>query len=140
MKKLTSFIAATIGLLLITGCANPASRNPLNQARVSIALKKGATTQDEVLQRLGTPNIITTDSEDRETWTYQQHSVSGSSSAVGIEGAGLASAAGAFFNPATASGSFGAAFYRQSSKMVTLTIKFNRKGVVDEYRSIYSSF
>ena len=139
MKETSLLALAALGLTLISGCANPASRSPLNQARVSVALKKGATTQDEVLQRLGTPNIITTDSEDRETWTYQQHSVSGSSSTASAGGYGITRAANAFFNPAAAVGNVGAAFYGQSSKTATLTVKF-RRGVVDEYRSIYSSF
>jgi outer membrane protein assembly factor BamE (lipoprotein component of BamABCDE complex) len=138
MKRIFPVIAVVIAFL--AGCANPASRSPLNQARVAMTLRKGATTQDEVLQRLGAPNIITTDSEDRETWTYQQHSVSGGSSAVNVQGAGIARAANAFFNPAVALGSIGATAYGQSSKTVTLTVKFNRQGVVDEYRSIYSSF
>lgn len=140
MKKTPIFLLVAIGLGLLSGCVNPASRSPLNQARISVSLKKGVTTQDEVLQRLGTPNIITNDSEDREVWTYQQHSVSGGSAAVDARGYGIARAANAFFNPAAAIAGVGVSAYGQSSKTATLTVKFNRSGVVDEYRSIYSSF
>jgi outer membrane protein assembly factor BamE (lipoprotein component of BamABCDE complex) len=107
---------------------------------VGVFLKKGVTTQSQVIEKLGTPNIITTDSEGREMWTYQQHSISGSSADISIEGAGVADNKSAFFNHGALSAWLGGSTYTESSKTATLVVKFNRHQVVDEYQSFYSSF
>lgn len=149
MKPIYLALIAAVGVS--TGCANkpePLSSSALNQARVSVFLKKGETTQDQVLSQYGPPNIITMDSEGREVWTYQRHAVSGYSADANISGNARinhGTETGVLSNIGNlGSGFISAAFsgsgYSESSKTVTLTIKFGRHRLVQDYNSIYSSF
>jgi hypothetical protein len=45
-------------------------------------LQKGVTSQTEVLEKFGSPNIATTDG-DMEVWTYQRHGTTSKSAGVG---------------------------------------------------------
>jgi outer membrane protein assembly factor BamE (lipoprotein component of BamABCDE complex) len=141
MKLPIIVLATAVCISGITGCAtNPATTSPLVQARVSVLLKKGVTTQQEVLEKLGPPNIITTDGGGLESWTYQKHSVTGGSAGAAIEGGGVTSNPSGFLKSGFLAGSLGGSAYAQTSKTVTLTVKFNRRNVVEDYKSLYTSF
>jgi len=151
MKLSPLALVAVLGASLLSGCANqpaPLSTSALNQARVSVFLKKGETSQEQVLTQYGTPNIITMDGDGREVWTYQRHAVSGYYGNANVSGnasinhgsdipigSPVIVPGGGFISAA-----FGGGGYSESSKTVTLTIKFGRHKVVEDYSSVYSSF
>jgi len=125
---------------LVAGCVTPKTTSPLAQARPSVYLKKGLTTQAQVLEKFGTPNIITTDSNDREVWTYQQHAVANYSTTANLDLTWNTNSFNSFFTQTASKLGLGGSSYMESSKTMTLTIKFSRNNVVEEYKSIYTSF
>lgn len=113
-----------IGLM---SCATAPSGNPSNLTHggVQLYLKKGQTTQTEVLEKFGAPNIATVDGEGHEVWTYQKHAT------VSNESSGYATI---ILLGKSSSG------FEQSSRTMTLIIKFNDKKIVSDFNSMYSSF
>lgn len=114
--------------VVLSGCTSPSSDNSskrLTHGAVQIILKKGITTQLEVLQGFGSPNITTTNGEGLEVWTYQRHATV-SSSSEGYFTVGLAG--------------FGKSGFEQSSRNMTLIIKFGSDKKVADFNSMYSSF
>lgn len=122
-------------VVCLVGCATADKDRNSNftHANVQRVLKKGVTTQQQVIDVFGAPNITTTDADNHEVWTYQKHSVGGESIEAG--GGVLGVVPGAI----GAGGSAGSA-YSQSSKTMTLIIKFDEKKVVLDFQSMYSSF
>ena len=126
MINATSVISISV-LLILVGC-NTASkeynRSGITHGTVQLHLEKGKTTQAEVLDKFGSPNIATTDG-DEEIWTYQKHGSSSKS----------ASAAGSLiFISGSTSG------FSQNSRTMTLIIRFNSSKIVSDFNSRYSSF
>ena len=117
-----------LGVAVLSGCAPPSAdpgKSNLTHGAVQLHLKKGETTQAEVLEKFGSPNITTIDGQGQEVWTYQRHatvskSSSGYATIVIIGG--------------STSG------FEQSSRTMTLIIKFNSQKVVSDFNSMYSSF
>jgi outer membrane protein assembly factor BamE (lipoprotein component of BamABCDE complex) len=112
---------------LLLGC-NTASqeynRSGITHGTVQLHLIKGKTTQTEVLENFGSPNIVTSDGGS-EVWTYQKHGVTAKSSGVG---------ASLFLIGGATSG------FSQNSRTMTLIIKFDQSKIVSDYNSRYSSF
>jgi len=106
--------------------------NPLTSGQVSLTLRKNQTTQTEVLEVFGAPNLVTSNADEEEVWTYQKHAtVSNTSSSSGFATIILAGAR------TSSSG------LEQSSRTMTLIIKFKEiKGVktVSDFSSRASSF
>lgn len=90
-----------------------------------MSLVKGVTTQTQVLEAFGSPNVTSLDAEGHEVWTYQRH-------------ASTAKGSSAYGTLLLIGGSVGG--FEQSSKAMTLIIKFNSKKVVSDFNSLYSSF
>lgn len=73
-------ITALILITFVSGCAtthsqkitNDKQNNPFTHGNVQLTLKKGVTTQADILENFGSPNIATIDSEGLEVWTYQK--------------------------------------------------------------------
>jgi outer membrane protein assembly factor BamE (lipoprotein component of BamABCDE complex) len=121
------FFITTI-LIFTYGC-NTASteydRNSgITHGTVQLNLRNGVTTQTEVLEKFGSPNITTTDGE-MEVWTYQKHGTTSKSSGAG---------GSLILIGGSTSG------FSQNSRSMTLIIKFNKDKIVDEFNSRYSSF
>ena len=128
------FLAVALAIPLI-GCAATApgpvdNRNSaLTQGNVQLNLKMGQTTKANVLDVFGSPNITTRDAAGQEVWTYQRHATvqqSTSSSnywTILLVGAG-SSAAG----------------FSETSRTMTLIIKFDQNDVVSDFRSRTSDF
>ena len=116
-------------LLLITfwGCeaSTPQGENSFTHGAVQLNLKKGETTQTDVLNKFGAPNVATLDAEGFEVWNYQKHArvtqSSGGHATIVIAGA----------SGGTVS---------ESTKTMTLIIKFNGDKVVSDFKSLYTSF
>ena len=66
-------------IILNTSCAtapvdtSETKNSPFTHGNVQLSIKKGITTQAEVLEKFGAPNIATIDSSGYEVWTYQKY-------------------------------------------------------------------
>lgn len=129
MKK--SLILFTV--LLVTasfiGCAGSgqkeASNTNLTSGRVKMEIKKGVTTQDEILKIFGSPNIITKNRGNDEVWNYNRMSYE---SAYGSEGGGFI-----FWGGSRAASS-------TTTKSFDLIITFDKNDVVKDYSLISANF
>ncbi len=126
-------IVGAIDLLLV-GCqapppASPAALNNLTHGAVQLKLQKGVTTQNDVVEAFGAPNITTIDGNGLEVWTYRRHATvttqTGSTTYFNVLVFGTQSAG--------ASGS-------QSTQSMTLVIKFGPDKKVSDFQSMASSF
>lgn len=132
MKGILVLILATSALL--AGCATQAkpvtTRNSeLTHGNVQMNLKVGETTQTEVLEVFGAPNITSIDSSSQEVWTYQRAaSVSQSSSSD------------SGWTILLAGSNRRASGFEQTQRTMTLIIKFSDKKVVSDFRSRASEF
>ncbi len=124
---------------LLTGCiatqpVQPAadSKNPLTTGQVQITLKKDVTTQAEVLEVFGAPNLVTLNSSGEEIWTYQKNATVANATSSSAYGTII------LFGASTRSSGL-----EQSSRTMTLIIKFKEtNGVkrVSDFSSRSSSF
>jgi hypothetical protein len=110
----------------------PTEKNRLTTGQVQLTLRKNETTQTEVLESFGAPNLVTTNSEGEEVWTYQRNAT--------IVNANSSSAYGTviFFGGSTRTSGL-----EQSSRTMTLIIKFkeiNGTKRVSSFDSRASSF
>lgn len=134
-------------LSLILCCVVPAqlsaqdTANMLTHGMVQLSLHVGTTSQAEVIEALGAPNITTIDGSGREVWVYDRHAtVSASSSSsfsigilVGGVGAGVGAGGGLGFGK-------GKNKHEESSRSMTLIIKFDEAKKVIDFKSRSSSF
>jgi len=99
---------------------------------VQLTLKKNETTQDQVVEAFGSPNLVTTNAAGEDVWTYQRHAT--------VAQANQQNAYGTIILFGASGSSSG---FEQSSRTMTLVIKFREmsgiKRVVD-FQSRASSF
>ncbi len=126
--------AALVAIFACSGCAiSRGTRDPVSAGTAKLALKAGETSQTEVLQLFGGPNIVTGDGAGHETWTYDRMSyvsshVAGGGSVVGAGPAGSWGAAGLLWGRASKAST--------SSRTVTLFLYWKQAELVDfKYRS-----
>lgn len=134
MKKLLVLLPALalVACMGTTPVGEPMSKSNLTSGQVSLTLKKNITTQTEVVETFGAPNLVTQNADGEEVWTYQRNAtvanaVSNSSYATIILLGGSSKSSG----------------FEQSSRTMTLIIKFKEiKGVktVVDFSSRASSF
>ena len=136
MKQLSKLIGMTtllLSLLMITPCASTVNNNSLNEEKMTVAkvqkeIKVGMSSSD-VIEILGSPNIITTDSNRRETWVYDKISTQITSSNSSL---------GTWLLVFGASGSKTTS--TSSQRTLTIIIKFDEKGLVRDFSYRTSSF
>jgi len=128
-----------LGLVLLatalSGCA-PIQTKPvttrnseLTHGNVQLNLKVGETTQTQVLEAFGAPNITSIDGSGQEVWTYQRAAtVAQSSSSSG------------YWTILLAGGGRSAAGFEQTQRTMTLIIKFSERKIVSDFRSRSSEF
>ena len=103
--------------------------SPLTHGNVQMNLQVGETTQYEVLETFGAPNITTVDGSGQEVWTYERHAtVSNSKTKKGY--ATIIIVGGSKTNTQ----------FEQSSRSMILIIKFDENKIVSDFKSRYSSF
>jgi len=108
----------------------------LTHGNVQLNLKVGETTQAQVLDVFGAPNITTIDGSGQEVWTYQRAAtVEQSASSRGFWTILLTGGAAA-----TAGQSQEASGFEQTQRTMTLIIKFSDQNVVTDFRSRASEF
>jgi len=119
-------------LLIFTACqtteiATP-THNPYTHGNVQLTLRKG-TSQAEVLEKFGAPNIATTDGDGNEVWTYQKHASVAKSKSSDSYGTII------LFGGSSRNSGF-----ESSSRTMTLIIKFDSNKTVKDFKSMSSSF
>jgi outer membrane protein assembly factor BamE (lipoprotein component of BamABCDE complex) len=136
------FIAAS---LLACGVVTPAAAkdesNRLTQGMVQLTLKVGVTTQAQVIDAFGAPNIATLDGSGQEMWVYDRHATVSYDKSSGFS-IGIFGGAGGGGGGAVGGLGFGSRKSRseQSSRSMTLIIKFDNSKVVSDFQSRSSSF
>jgi len=133
MKTLLTGIAA-LGLIVgLTGCApqqqQPQGTNPFTPGQVTMTLKKGVTTKDQVLNAFGSPNIVTQNSAGQTVWTYQKYATVQKHSSGGFYATVILLGGGSNSSENT-----------ESQNMMTLIITFDSQGIVQNFRSMYTTF
>ena len=129
-------IILSCGLLLLTlsSCMTApqpvtARNSELTHGNVQMNIKVGETTQTEILEVFGAPNITTIDGSGKEVWTYQRTAqVSQSSSSSN------------YWTVILIGGDSSVSGLETSSRMITLIIKFDENKVVSDFRSRSSNF
>lgn len=119
----------------------PNAANTLTQGMVSMTLKVGETSQYDVLQTFGGPNVSTLDGQGREVWVYDRHATvsyeksSGFSVGmlIGAGGGGVGGGGGLGFGSSKSKS-------EQSSRTMMLIIKFGPDKKVVDFQSRSSSF
>ena len=117
------------------------SANILTHGMVQMTLRVGTTTQSEVLESFGGPNITTLDGDGREVWVYDRFAtVSASKDSgfsigmlVGTGGGNVGGGAGLGFSNSKSKSS-------TSTRSMTLIIKFGPDKRVVDFKSRSSSF
>lgn len=136
MKRLATVAIAVAAAL--AGCAAPTqpteatAKDQLTTGQVQLTLKKNQTTQEEVLKSFGAPNLVTTNGQGEEVWTYQRNATVVNAKTSGSYGTII------FFGGSTRSSGL-----EQSSRTMTLIIKFkeiNGAKRVSDFNSRSSSF
>ena len=124
MKKIVCLLVLT---MLITGCASvqPVQKGNLTPGMAKTKIIKGQTTQNEILEVFGAPNIVTKNKSGNEVWTYDKASVeTGTSDVYGT----ILIAGGAGSRTST------------STKTFTLMIEFNENSIVKDFSYRASAF
>ena len=148
--KAFSFVAGTALLCALQGCVTthaPLSlpekveteSTRLTLGLVQQTLKKGVS-KDEVISKLGSPNMVTSSSETSETWIYDRISTEvqteSSSGGVRVLGGAVGGSVGAGISAGSSTAASAAV---RSQKTLTVIIRFS-KGVVDSYQTRATSF
>jgi len=106
-----------------------ARNSELTHGNVQMNIKVGDTTQTEILEVFGAPNITTIDGTGKEVWTYQRTAqVSQSSSSSN------------YWTVILIGGDSSVSGLETSSRMITLIIKFDANKVVSDFSSRASNF
>lgn len=126
-------IIIVVLFLLFVGCTTTRSVNthpsPFTHGNVQLTIKQNITTQAEILEKFGPPNIATVDASGKEVWTYQKHATVSKSSETGAYGTVI------LFGVSGSSSGF-----EQSTRTMTLIIKFDKNKKVVDFKSMTTSF
>ena len=131
----TKNLVVAVVLALVSGCVSTqttpvtARNSALTHGNVQMNLKVGETTQTQVLETFGAPNITSIDGSEQEVWTYQRHAtVTQQSSANG------------YWTILLAGSDTHASGFEQTQRTMTLIINFDAKKIVSDFRSRASEF
>ena len=106
-----------------------ARNDALTHGNVQMNVEIGRTSQADVLEVFGAPNVTTIDGSGQEVWSYQRAATVAQSSSndnywtILLAGSGSESSG-----------------FEQSSRMTTLIVKFDDQDIVSDFRSRSSSF
>lgn len=133
--SIKGLLGAVVTIAVLVGCS-PAPTKPvttrnseLTHGNVQMTLKVGESTQTQVLETFGAPNITSIDGSGREVWTYQRQATVAQSTSSSN-----------YWTIVLAGGSSSAAGFEQTQRTMTLIIKFDEKKVVSDFRSRSSEF
>lgn len=138
MIRQSTLLCLAFGILML-GCAVPqmgVTKDKISAGSAKLFLKKGETTQAEVLEAFGGPNIVAGDADGNETWTYDRMSYVSSS----VAGGGTAAGAGVIGTTPVGGLLWGnASKDTTSSRTVTLFLYW-KDGVLADYKYRSASF
>ena len=123
MKNVMVFLLS-FGLIGCVTSQAPQKSN-LTPGVVKTQIKKGVTSQAEILSLIGAPNIVTKNKAGEEVWTYSRQSFDSES---GGFGGGLILFGGS------------SAFSSASSNSFDLIITFDSRNIVKDYSAVSSQF
>lgn len=121
-------ICACVSVLgLLSGCSadRPKQKSNLTFGTVKKHIIKGQTNQAEVVQLLGSPNIVTKNAKGEEVWTYTRQAYDSES---GAYGGGIILFGGH------------KAFSSSSTSSFDLIMTFDKNDVVKDYSVVSSQF
>lgn len=143
MKSLAGCLLAALAIssTAIAKDRSQDSANTLTHGMVQMTLHVGTTTQSEVLEAFGGPNITTLDAQGQEVWVYDRQATVTSSGSSGFSigmllgggGGGVGGGAGLGFGSSKSRTS-------QTQRTMTLIIKFGSDKRVTDFKSRSSSF
>lgn len=136
------FCVITVVVSCMCGCT-PLPTKPvttrnseLTHGNVQLNVRIGETTQAQVLEVFGAPNITTIDGSRQEVWTYQRAAtVEQSARARGFWTILLTGGTAAIAGQSQEVSGF-----EQTQRMMTLIIEFSEQDVVTDFRSRASEF
>ncbi|AJI46570.1 hypothetical protein IB633_07010 [Francisella philomiragia] len=103
-------------------------KTPYTSGNVSLTLKKGVTTKDEVINAFGSPNIVTQNASGESVWTYQTNAtVENNASRDG------------FLTLLITGENTQESGFMQSQKTMTIIITF-KGNIVSNYKSLSTNF
>ena len=126
MKRL--IVLVLIIIVGLSGCVTTTQsvqKSNLTAGMAKTKIVKGQTTQNDILEVFGAPNIVTKNKSGNEVWTYDKVSVEKSSS----DGYGTILVAGISNNK-----------YSSSARAFVLMIEFDDNDIVKEYSYRSSAF
>ena len=146
-------ICVTILCLSATGCMSAGQHREavrddaadrISVGRVQREIREGMSSA-EVVSILGSPNMVTTDAERRETWVYDKVATEQAYSASqggfgGLLGGLVGGAAGGLFGGGSGSMERGSGASATNQRTLTVIIKFDENGRVRDYSYRQSSF
>jgi len=135
--------AVALGALLSLASVAQAkdSSDPLSYGMVQMPVKVGVTTQADILEKFGSPNIATIDGSGREMWVYDRHATVTYDKSSGFSIGMVLGAGGSDVGGGGGLG-FGSRRSRseQTQRTMTLILKFDSNKVVSDFQSRSSSF
>lgn len=145
--RYSAFGLVVLLLISFSGCSSPkqtgiGNTDPASYGLAKKMLEKGKTTQQQVVELFGAPNITTKGTGDiAEVWTYEKVSSEFVASQVGVGGgAGVAAHPGSVGLAGGLLGSYGKQKGVSSVRTVTLIIKFDSNEIVSDYRIMETNF
>lgn len=128
MKKI---IFMFVLIFAMVSCTNQPvnQKSNLTTGMIKAKVVEGKTSQTEILEIFGAPNLITTNSEGNEVWTYNKSSYDAKSASkefgwgLGIIGGGKSSAVSS-----------------ASTGSLDFIITFSKSGIVEKYKVIQASY
>jgi hypothetical protein len=121
-----------LSVFLLVSCASDSSsqHSSVNMADVKDSLVKGKTSQKDVMEKFGGPDLVDV-SDQGETWVYTRHASESSDVNAGVS---------AFFDTARnwwqyspVGGSIGGGNSKSSTKTSSLALNFNKKKILTSY-------
>lgn len=106
-----------------------AQNDALTHGNVQMQVQVGQTTQADILDSFGAPNVTTIDGSGQEVWSYQRAATVQQSSSND-----------SYWTILFAGADNASSGFEQSSRMTTLIIKFDDRDVVSDFRSRSSNF
>lgn len=132
MIRLFSTLLGTA--IILAACAAPQQpvtthNSELTHGNVQMRVQAGQTKQADILNAFGAPNITTIDGENQEVWTYQRAATVSQDSSNS-----------SYWTVLLAGSESESSGFEQTSRMITLIIKFDANDVVSDFRSRSSNF
>lgn len=127
--------------LVLMGCSSSSNKQPtipvqksnLTVGMIKTKIVEGKTTQTEVIELFGAPNLITRNGQGNEVWTYNKSAFESSSNSSNIDW-GLILLLGGVVR------SESSVVSRGSTSSLDFIITFNKDGIVEKYGLISTSY